>query len=750
MNRLLFSVYRIIVPKPLRTKILKKNLRRKILSYFAEIPGDKINEDQKEVLNYLKNNPVSIFPYPFQDLYLPVNVEVYSDPETGMKYVNQDGKRLYFKKRWNKKRIQKGYSELAKEQDYGSPHRYISNDFSPGSNDVLADIGTAEGNFSLSVIELPRAGHLSPLRGDRPGGRGARLRLAGVAHRLPGEAVRDHARRLDRRRPLAPAGRAQGGPLRALLHQRGLRRSAGAPAARELLGATSTPSARARSTTRPSASPRPSPWPTGATRRWRPASPASSTPTGHACGSTTAGWCRRWWGRRCAASRSPCSATARRPAPSATSPTTSRGSGACSARRTPEPVNIGNPVEMTILAFAEAVQRHVGSALRHRLQAAAAGRSTRAPPRHQPGARGARAGSRPSTSRRGCASPSPGSGSGSRGGAEQAGVRARTGPSRGAARAPEESVAKKILITGGAGFIGSTIADAFVGAGWDVAVVDDLSSGKRENVPAAARFYPCDVRSAAAAEAVEKERPDVLCHHAAQIDVRRSMVDPRFDADVNLGGLLNLMQAAVRAGSVKQVLFASSGGATYGDTAVIPTPETHPQLPVSHYGAAKAASELYLGVFKANYGIPYAALRYANVYGPRQDPHGEAGVVAIFCGRLLDGKPCTIYGDGAPDPRLRLRGRRGSRQPAGGAARRSRGAQHRDRRRDRRQPALRRAGPQPAGSSSRRSMPRRGSASSAGPASIPTAAGRSLGWKAEVAIEQGLARTFQYFKAKRG
>jgi UDP-glucose 4-epimerase len=207
-------------------------------------------------------------------------------------------------------------------------------------------------------------------------------------------------------------------------------------------------------------------------------------------------------------------------------------------------------------------------------------------------------------------------------------------------------MSRKILITGGAGFIGSTIADTFLAAGWDVAVIDDLSSGKRENVPAAARLYPCDVRSAAAAEVVEKERPDVLCHHAAQLDVRRSMADPRFDADVNVGGLLNLLQAAVKAGSVKQVLFASSGGATYGDTPVIPTPETHPQLPISVYGASKAASELYLGVYQACYGIPFAALRYANVYGPRQDPHGEAGVVAIFCGRLLDGKPCTIFGDG--------------------------------------------------------------------------------------------------------
>jgi len=149
---------------------------------------------------------------------------------------------------------------------------------------------------------------------------------------------------------------------------------------------------------------------------------------------------------------------------------------------------------------------------------------------------------------------------------------------------------KRIVITGGAGFIGSAVADLFVEAGWDVVVLDDLSSGKRENVPAAARFYPVDVRSAAAAEAIARERPQVICHHAAQIDVRRSMADPRFDADVNVGGLLNLMQAAVRAGSVEHVLFASSGGATYGDTDRIPTPEEHPQRPVSHYGAAKASS----------------------------------------------------------------------------------------------------------------------------------------------------------------
>jgi UDP-glucose 4-epimerase len=206
-------------------------------------------------------------------------------------------------------------------------------------------------------------------------------------------------------------------------------------------------------------------------------------------------------------------------------------------------------------------------------------------------------------------------------------------------------MAKRIFITGGAGFIGSTVADTFLAAGWDVAVLDDLSSGKRHQVPERARFYPCDVRSTAAVEALLAERPDVLCHHAAQIDVRRSMADPRHDVDVNLGGLLNLLSAARRAG-VGHVLFASSGGATYGDTDRIPTPEEHPARPVSVYGASKAASELYLGVWRAVHGLRSTSLRYGNVYGPRQDPHGEAGVVAIFCGRLLDGQPCTVNGDG--------------------------------------------------------------------------------------------------------
>ncbi|GAO03774.1 NAD-dependent epimerase/dehydratase family protein [Anaeromyxobacter sp. PSR-1] len=308
---------------------------------------------------------------------------------------------------------------------------------------------------------------------------------------------------------------------------------------------------------------------------------------------------------------------------------------------------------------------------------------------------------------------------------------------------------KRILITGGAGFIGSTVADLFVEAGWDVAVLDDLSSGKRENVPRGARFYPVDVRSAAAAEAVRKERPQVICHHAAQIDVRRSMADPRFDADVNVGGLLNLMQAAAAAGSVEHVLFASSGGATYGDTEVIPTPETHPQAPVSHYGAAKAASELYLGVYRAALGIPVAALRYANVYGPRQDPHGEAGVVAIFSGRLLDGQPCTVYGDGgqtrdyvfvgdvARANLLAAEQRHDGPLNVGTGVETDVNALYAH--------LARAAGvDRPAEHAPARPGEQRRSCID------PSLAGRAIGWRPEVPLADGLSRTLEWFRARRG
>jgi hypothetical protein len=153
MNKTLFTIYRILVPKPVRTRILKKNLRVRILNHFAALPMESINGEQRAVLNYLENNPVTTFPYLFATSYNPEDVEVFSDNNNGMKYVLLDGKRLYFKKRWSEKRIKRGYSDLMREQDLNSPHRYLTDDFNVGSDDIIADIGAAEGNFSLSVVE---------------------------------------------------------------------------------------------------------------------------------------------------------------------------------------------------------------------------------------------------------------------------------------------------------------------------------------------------------------------------------------------------------------------------------------------------------------------------------------------------------------------------------------------------------------------------------------------------------------------
>ncbi|MDO9340844.1 MAG: FkbM family methyltransferase [Bacteroidales bacterium] len=160
MNKILFSIYRILVPKPLRIIILKKTLRKKILEYFASLPENEVNDEQREVLRYLDNNPVKIFPYPFYDNYSPEKTEVMFDPQTGMRYVLQEGKRLYFKKRWSEKRIKRAYSDLLREQDINSPHRYLTESFTVGNDDVIADIGAAEGNFSLSVIEKIRKVYL--------------------------------------------------------------------------------------------------------------------------------------------------------------------------------------------------------------------------------------------------------------------------------------------------------------------------------------------------------------------------------------------------------------------------------------------------------------------------------------------------------------------------------------------------------------------------------------------------------------
>ena len=205
----------------------------------------------------------------------------------------------------------------------------------------------------------------------------------------------------------------------------------------------------------------------------------------------------------------------------------------------------------------------------------------------------------------------------------------------------------RILVTGGAGFIGSHVTDALVAAGThEVAIIDDLSTGKRERLNPGARFYHANIRKADEVRmTIDREKPEVIVHLAAQMDVRRSVSDPAFDAEVNLIGLINLMECG-RQNGLRRVIFSSTGGAIYGEQEVFPCDENHPKRPVSPYGVAKMATEAYLFFYKVQYGIDYVALRYANVYGPRQDPHGEAGVVAIFCGRLLEGKPCTIFGDG--------------------------------------------------------------------------------------------------------
>jgi UDP-glucose 4-epimerase len=205
----------------------------------------------------------------------------------------------------------------------------------------------------------------------------------------------------------------------------------------------------------------------------------------------------------------------------------------------------------------------------------------------------------------------------------------------------------RIMVTGGVGFIGSHTVDALVaGGGHQVSILDNLSTGKRAQINPRASFTQADLRDAAAIKAtVARERPEVIVHLAAQMDVRRSVSDPSFDAEVNLVGFLNLMEAGRRHG-LKRVIFASTGGAIYGEQEMFPCDEEHPRRPVSPYGVAKFATEAYLFFYQVQYGIDSVALRYANVYGPRQDPHGEAGVVAIFCGRILAGQPCTIYGDG--------------------------------------------------------------------------------------------------------
>ncbi|HEU4747950.1 MAG TPA: NAD-dependent epimerase/dehydratase family protein [Gemmatimonadaceae bacterium] len=205
---------------------------------------------------------------------------------------------------------------------------------------------------------------------------------------------------------------------------------------------------------------------------------------------------------------------------------------------------------------------------------------------------------------------------------------------------------KRVLVTGGAGFIGSHTADYFLTEGWEVCVVDDLSSGKRENIPEKARFHHVSINSPEFAKLVREGRFDVVAHLAAQMDVRKSVDDPLFDATSNVLGVLNLMEAIRASGAKTLVVFASTGGALYGDSGRPPNHESTAKDPESPYAVSKLSAEYYLAYYGRVHGTEAVALRFGNVYGPRQDPHGEAGVVAIFCGRILGGEKLTIFGDG--------------------------------------------------------------------------------------------------------
>lgn len=204
----------------------------------------------------------------------------------------------------------------------------------------------------------------------------------------------------------------------------------------------------------------------------------------------------------------------------------------------------------------------------------------------------------------------------------------------------------RTLVTGGAGFIGSHVADLLIAEGHDVEIIDNLSTGSIDNVPERAKLHRASVVSDEAAMIVREGEFDMLVHLAAQIDVRRSVADPILDATTNIMGTLNLLEAVRLSGRNTRVAFTSTGGAIYGDFNTPPNVETSPKEPESPYAISKLASEYYLAYFGRLHGLEHVTLRFGNVYGPRQDPHGEAGVVAIFCNRILDGKPLTIFGDG--------------------------------------------------------------------------------------------------------
>ncbi len=305
----------------------------------------------------------------------------------------------------------------------------------------------------------------------------------------------------------------------------------------------------------------------------------------------------------------------------------------------------------------------------------------------------------------------------------------------------------KALVTGGAGFIGSNLVDALLARGDEVTVLDDLSTGRLENLEGAlangATLVEADIRDRSATEELAgRERPEVVFHLAAQIDVRKSIDDPAFDASINVGGTANVLEAA-RAGGSRRIVFVSTGGAIYGEGEgkALPLGEDSPVEPLSAYGQSKFAGEGYLALYQRLYGLSSVALRLGNVYGPRQDPLGEAGVIAIFCGRLRAGRAPDRVRRWQADPRLHICGRRGRRGDRRGGVRGDRSDQRRHRHRDRRP----RAGPPARRAGRCRELRARARPARTGEVqriSIdPARAARELGWSAQTGLAEGLRLT---------